>query len=85
MRLAYLAYTFSLAMMYFSIVLMIPIIVALIYGETNAVLPFLIAGAAALMLSSVLRKVVSGVSSVKSINDIKKKLIVLTKLKQTKC
>ena len=40
MRLAYLAYTFSLAMMYFSFVLLIPIIVALIYQETNAILPF---------------------------------------------
>lgn len=72
MRLTYLAYTSSLAIMYFSIVLLIPIIVALFYGETNAVLPFLIAGASALMIAVTLKKVISGVSEIKSINDIKK-------------
>lgn len=72
MRLTYLAYTFSLAMMYFSIVLLIPILVALFYGENQAVLPFLIAGASALMLAVTLRKLISGVSEIKSINDIKK-------------
>ncbi len=72
MRFTYLAYTFSLAIMYFSFVLLIPILVALFYGETNAVLPFLIAGASALMISVTLRKLVSGVSQIKSINDIKK-------------
>ena len=72
MRLTYLAYTFSLAMMYFSIVLLMPIIVALIYGETSAILPFLVAGASALMIGVTLCKVVPGASLVKSINDIKK-------------
>ena len=72
MRLTYLAYTFSLAMMYFSFVLLIPIIVALIYNESNAVLPFLISGTSALMLSITLRKLIPGVSQIKSINDIKK-------------
>ena len=72
MRFTYLAYTFSLAIMYFSFVLLIPILVALFYGETNAVLPFLIAGASALMISVTLRKLVPGVSQIKSINDIKK-------------
>ena len=72
MRLTYLAYTFSLAMMYFSIVLMVPIIVAFIYGETSAVLPFLVSGGMALMLGATLRKIVKGVSQIKSINDIKK-------------
>lgn len=72
MRLTYLAYTFSLAIMYFSIVLLIPIIVAFIYGETESVLPFLVAGASALMISVTLRKLVPGISQVKSVNDIKK-------------
>jgi len=72
MRLTYLAYTFSLAMMYFSFVLLIPIIVALVYGESNAVLPFLVAGASALMLSVTLKKLIPGISQIKSINDIKK-------------
>ena len=56
MRLSYLAYTFSLAMMYFSFVLLVPIIVAIIFNETNAILPFIIAGASALMLSVTLKK-----------------------------
>lgn len=72
MRLTYLAYTFSLAIMYFSFVMLIPVLVALIYGETQAILPFLISGASALMISSTIRKIVSGTSQVKSINDIKK-------------
>ena len=45
MRLTYLAYAFSLAMMYFSIVLLLPVIIALIYGEMQAILPFIIAAA----------------------------------------
>lgn len=72
MRLTYLAYTFSLAMMYFSIVLLVPILVAFLYGETNAILPFLIASASALMIGVTLRKIIPGAASVKSINDIKK-------------
>ena len=72
MRLTYLAYTFSLAMMYFSIVLLIPIIIALIYGETHAVLPFLIAGTAALLIGATLKNIIPGISQIKSINDIKK-------------
>lgn len=72
MRLTYLAYTFSLAVMYFSIVLLIPVFVALFYGENQAVLPFLIAGATALMIAVTLKKLVPGVSQIKSINDIKK-------------
>lgn len=72
MRLKYLAYTLSLAMMYFSIVLMIPVAVALIYGEINAILPFCAAGAIVFILSLILRKTIAGVSEIDSINDIKK-------------
>ena len=72
MRLTYLAYAFSLAMMYFSIFLLIPIIVALIFHETNAVLPFIIASATSLMLGVTLRKLFKGVNQIKTINDIKK-------------
>ena len=72
MRLNYLAYTFSLAMMYFSLMLFVPVLVALFYGETNAVLPFVVAGGTSLFLSFVLRKIVKGISHIDSINDIKK-------------
>ena len=72
MRLTYLAYAFSLAMMFFSIVLLVPIVVALIFNETQAVLPFIVASASALMTATVIRKSVRGASQIKSINDIKK-------------
>lgn len=72
MRLTYLAYAFSLALMYFSIVLMLPIFVAIFYGETQAILPFLIAAAFSLLIGVTLRKIIPGVNSIKSINDIKK-------------
>lgn len=72
MRLTYLAYTFSLAMMYFSIFLAIPVIVALSFGEKDAILPFLIAASLALLIGVTLRRVVTGASLVKSVNDIKK-------------
>ena len=72
MRLSYLAYTFSIVVMYFSFVLLIPILVAFIFQETQAVLPFLIAGASALLLSITLKKIISGANKIKSVNDIKK-------------
>ena len=72
MRLRYLAYTISLVIMYFSLVLLLPIIVALIYGENQAILPFIISGASALMIAVTIRKVITGTSEIKSINDIKK-------------
>ncbi len=72
MRPQYLAYAFSLAMMYFSLVLLLPIVVALIYGEMQAILPFIIAAASSLMIGATLKKVVRGTSAIKSINDIKK-------------
>lgn len=72
MRLTYLAYTFSLAMMYLSIVLLIPIIVALIYNEMNAILPFIIAASSALLIGITLRKIIPSTSQIKTINDIKK-------------
>ncbi len=72
MRLTYLAYTFSLILMYFSFVLLIPIIVALIFNENNAILPFIIASATGLMISLTLKKLIPGVSQIKTINDIKK-------------
>lgn len=72
MRLNYLAYAFSLAIMYFSIVLFCPIIIALYFGEMNAVLPFLISGATSLMIAVTLKKIVKKSSKINSINDIKK-------------
>jgi len=72
MRLTYLAYTFSLAMMYFSFVLLVPVVIALIFQETEALLPFLISATIALMFSITLKKIVPGIDKIKSVNDIKK-------------
>ena len=72
MRLSYLAYAFSIALMFISFVLLVPIIVALIFRENQSILPFIIASASALMTSAVLRKLIKGASQLKSINDIKK-------------
>ena len=72
MRLTYLAYSFSLTIMYFSFVLLIPIIVAIFYHEMNAIFPFLLTAAFAFLLSVTIKKVIAGVTQVKSINDIKK-------------
>ena len=74
MRLSYLAYTFSLAMMYFSFVLLIPIIVALIFNETSAILPFVYSGILALIISLFFKYIVPKSSRIDSINDIKDKL-----------
>ena len=72
MRLTYLAYSFSLTIMYFSFVLLIPIIVAIFYHEMNAIFPFLLTAAFAFLLSVTIKKVIAGVTQIKSINDIKK-------------
>lgn len=72
MRLTYLAYSFSLTIMYFSLILLLPIVVALFYHEAHAIFPFLITGIIAFMTSVTIRKIVKEISQIKSINDIKK-------------
>lgn len=72
MRLTYLAYSFNLVLLIFSVVLLLPIIVALCYKETSAIFPFLIASVTAFMSAVTIKSIVRGTSGVKSINDIKK-------------
>ena len=72
MRLSYLAYTFSLVMKYFSIVLFFPVIVALWYKEYASIPPFLIAVVTAVVLAFAIKRSVSGAKNIKSVNDIKK-------------
>ena len=72
MRLSYLAYTFSLSMMYFSVLLLAPILIAFYYHETSAIFPFFFAAIVAFMIGVTLRKIVPGASTVKNVNDIKK-------------
>ena len=72
MRLTYLSYTFSLVIRYFSIMLLVPIAVALFYHENNAILPFLTAALIAITISLLIRFSIKGSEQIKSINDIKK-------------
>ena len=72
MRLSYLAYTFSLVMKYFSIVLFFPVIVALWYKEYASIPPFIIAMLTAIFLAFVIKRSVIGAKNIKSVNDIKK-------------
>ena len=72
MRFSYLAYTFSLVMKYFSIVLLFPAIVALWFKEYSAIHPFLIAAVSIMILASVIKRIVPNAKNIKSVNDIKK-------------
>ena len=72
MRLSYLAYTFSLSIMYFSVLLLVPILIALYYHETSAIFPFFFAATVAFLIAVTLKKIVPGASQVKNVNDIKK-------------
>ena len=72
MRLSYLAYSFSLTITYFSLVLLLPIAVALYYHEIHAIFPFLLTAAIALMTAATIKKVVKESAQIKTINDIKK-------------
>lgn len=72
MRLTYLAYTFSLVMKYFSIVLIFPIIIAIWFQEYSAMHPFLISAISALIIASTIKRIIPGAKNIKSINDIKK-------------
>ena len=72
MSLTYLAYTFSLVIKYFSIVLFFPVIVALWYKEYTSIPPFLIAVVTAVILAFLIKRSVSGAKNIKSVNDIKK-------------
>ena len=72
MRLTYLAYTFSLVMKYFSIVLLFPAIIALWFKEYTAIHMFLVAAISIMLLASLIKRIVPGAKNIKSINDIKK-------------
>ena len=71
MRLSYLACSFGLVIMYFGIVLLLPVVAALCFGEFRSVLPFLIASGMAFLLSFIFKKV-KGADKIQSLNDIKK-------------
>lgn len=70
MRLNYLAYAIGLTLIYIGLVILIPIIVALIYGEFNSILPFLTASIISIVIGASLRKTVP--STLENLNNIKK-------------
>ena len=72
MRLSYLGYTFSLVLTYFSIVMLIPIAIAIFYAEYESVLPFILASVTGLMTAFVIKKLIKGAGEIDSVNDIKK-------------
>ena len=72
MRISYLAYTISLVMMFFSIMFLVPVVVALIYNETPSIMPFVTAGLCSFIFGSILRLPIRNESETKSLNDIKK-------------
>ncbi len=72
MRLTYLAYTFSLIMKNFSLVLLFPAIIGLWYKEYNSVPPFLITALTIMLIASIIKRIVPNTKNIKTINDIKK-------------
>ncbi len=72
MRLAYLAYSFSLALFYFGVLLLVPTVVALCFKEFDSILPFIISASTSFLLSILLKYGIKGAAQIKSVNDIKK-------------
>lgn len=70
MRLNYLAYAIGLTLIYIGLVILIPVIVALIYGEYGSILPFITASIISMAIGAILRKTVP--STLENLNDIKK-------------
>lgn len=70
MRLNYLAYALGLTLIYIGLVILIPVIVALVYGEIGSILPFLTASVISMLLGAGLRKTVP--DTLENLNDIKK-------------
>lgn len=72
MRINYLAYALGLIMMYISLVILAPIVVALIYKDFHSILPFVSASAISATFGYLLRKYVKGTDKLENLNDIKK-------------
>lgn len=72
MRLNYLANAIGLSLMYIGLVVLCPIVVALIYHETNAIIPFLTASLISNIIGFSLRKFVPNALILENLNDIKK-------------
>lgn len=72
MRINYLANAIGLILMYISLVILAPVIIALIYKDFNSILPFITASVISASLGLALRKLVKGAEEMENLNDIKK-------------
>lgn len=72
MRINYLANAIGLILMYISLVILAPVIIALIYKDFNSILPFITASVLSASLGLALRKLVKGAEEMENLNDIKK-------------
>ena len=72
MRLNYLADAIGLTMIYIGLVILIPIVVAVFYGEYGSIIPFLTASIISASLGFIFRKSVPNSENIDNLNDIKK-------------
>jgi len=72
MRLNYLANAIGLILLYISLVILSPILVALFYQDFSSILPFLAASFISAVIGFSLRKFVKNAHTVENLNDIKK-------------
>lgn len=72
MRLNYIAYALGLMLMYISLVILSPAIVAVICGDFNSIFPFFTASVICAVSGFCLRKFVKGASELDNMNDIRK-------------
>jgi len=78
MRLSYLSNAVGLILIYVGIVILLPIIVALIYGEFTSIHPFLQASIISVTVGLSLRHLVKGANNAETLNDINKSEALLT-------
>ena len=72
MRLSYLANAIGTMLMYIGLVILTPVVVALLYGEHNSILPFVTASVIAVSAGYLFRKIVPNASILENLNDVKK-------------
>lgn len=72
MRSDYIANATGLTMIYTGFVILTPVIVALMYGEFNSIIPFITAAIISSILGYIVRKAVPGAAELENLNDIKK-------------
>ena len=72
MRLTYIANALSIVLGYLNLALIFPIVVALIFHDYKSILPFIVTGLIAWILSIILKYCVKGTSELENMNDIKK-------------